>query len=117
MHLLKKIYYRSFQKVLYVGSFFLPWREPALIKGEGSLAQLPGKIKKQGIDKVLVVTDQGLMKMGLLAPFLKGLEAEGITYVLYDEVVPNPTIENVENCVKLYNQNRLEGIVAVGGGS
>jgi len=117
MDIFKRPYYRICQKVAYVAAFFLPWRQPYLLKGVGKFTELPDYIKNMGINNVLVVTDQGLMQAGLLEPMLAELVAKGIKYTLFDGVVPNPTIDNVETCVKLYHDNGCTGIIAVGGGS
>lgn len=96
---------------------FLPWREPILIKGEGSLTRLPEFIKNEGVERVLVVTDAGLMELGLLEPLFLELKKVGIAYTVYDEVVPNPTIDNIEQALSLYLANDCKGVIAFGGGS
>ena len=102
---------------MYVTEFFLPWREPKLIKGEGSFADLPKKIKEEGITKVLIVTDKGLMKLNMLDPLFEALKSENVSFKLYDDVIPNPTTENVEDALKLYKEGECQAIIAVGGGS
>ncbi len=111
------VYCRVYQKVLFVGSQLLDWRKPELLKGAGAVKQLPGTIKEKGLSKVLVVTDKGLMSLKLLDSLFEELEKTGINYVVFDGVQPNPTIDNIEDAVELYNQNGCEGIVAFGGGS
>lgn len=112
-----RFFYRFYQFVFkYVGRL-LPWREPELLEGENSLARLPEFIKSKGIRRVLVVTDEGLKKVGLLDKLLKGLDEAGLDYVVYDKTVPNPTIDNIEEGVKLYRENKCQGIIALGGGS
>lgn len=100
-----------------VSSVFLPWREPELLEGENSLLKLPKLIKEQGINRVLIVTDKGIVAIGLMNEFLQLLEDEGIEYVIYDQTVPNPTIDNIEEALEQYKANRCQGIVAFGGGS
>ena len=48
---------RAFQKAFFVGVHFMPWREPQLIHGAGSLKELPKHLKANDIEKVLLVTD------------------------------------------------------------
>ena len=57
------------------------------------------------------------MKLNLLAGLFESIEAEGYTYALYDEVVPNPTIENIEAALKIYTENGCDCVIAFGGGS
>ena len=114
---LKKCYYRINQKVLKFAMRFMDWKEPQLFVGKGSVLKLPEFIKNKGINRVLVVTDKGLMGLHLLDPLFKELEAQEIAYFVYDGVQPNPTIPNIEECKDLYINNKCEGIIAFGGGS
>ena len=117
MNALYKLYCRCFQKVMYVAMFFLPWRVPEQISGEGSLAKLPAFAKKKGWKSALLVTDQGLMSLGMAQPIIDGFKAEGLNITVYDKVIPNPTITNIEEGLKLYNDNKCDVIIALGGGS
>ena len=95
---LKKAYYRVNQKVLKFAMCFMNWKEPELLEGEGAVLKLPAFIKNKGINKVLVVTDKGLMNLHILDPLFEELKKVGIDYVLYDGVQPNPTIPSIEEC-------------------
>jgi alcohol dehydrogenase len=96
---------------------FLPWIEPEVIAGSDSIKKLPAVIKKKGYTRVLVVTDSVLMSLHLLDSLFAALEAAGVQYALYDQVQPNPTIENIEAALKVYKQNSCQAIIAFGGGS
>ena len=117
MWFLKKCWYRIYQKVLFLAMCFMNWKEPELIEGENAILKLPSFIKNKGINKVLVVTDKGLMGLHLLDPLFKELNKVGIEYVVFDGVQPNPTIPNIEDCKQVYIDNNCEGIIAFGGGS
>ncbi|MFC5602788.1 iron-containing alcohol dehydrogenase [Sporosarcina koreensis] len=112
-----KLYCRSFQQVMKATAFFLPWREPQLIDGINSLAELPVFIQHEGIETVLIVTDKGIAATGLMDSFLDGLRNKGIKFVIFDKTVPNPTIDNIEEALQLYKANSCQGLVAFGGGS
>lgn len=114
---LKKCGYRVYQKVFKLAMNFMDWSEPQLLEGAGSILKLPEFIKSKGIDKVLVVTDKGLMGLNLLDPMFEKLTEVGIDYVVYDGVQPNPTIPNIEDCKDMYVKNGCKGIIAFGGGS
>ena len=114
---LKKCYYRINQKVLKLGLCFMNWKEPELLEGEGAVLKLPKFIKDKGINKVLVVTDKGLMNLHILDPLFEELKAQGMEYVVYDGVQPNPTIPSIEECKDVYIKNNCQGIIAFGGGS
>lgn len=114
---IKKCYYRINQKVLKLALCFMNWKEPTLLEGEGAVLKLPRFIKTKGINKVLVVTDKGLMNLHILDPLFKELTNEEMEYVVFDEVQPNPTIGNIEACKDVYINNKCQGIIAFGGGS
>lgn len=111
------LYCRGFQTILRITSGLLPWRKPILMEGENSLKQLPGLIKIKGLHKLLVVTDQGIMSLGLMDDFLSRLESENIDYIIYDKTVPNPTIDNIEEALVLYHENKCDSILGFGGGT
>ncbi|MEG1529397.1 MAG: iron-containing alcohol dehydrogenase [Clostridia bacterium] len=117
MNIFYKAYCRVFQKVIYIAELFLPWRIPEQLSGEGSLSKLPAFMKQKGWKSVLVVTDEMLMKLGLVPPLIEGLKAEGIKVSVYDKVIPNPTVTNIEDGLKIYNEAKCDAIVAFGGGS
>ena len=114
---IKKCWYRVCQKVLKFGMRFMNWKEPVLLEGEGAVLKLPNFVKEKGINKVLVVTDKGLMGLHLLDPMFEELKKAGVEYIIYDGVQPNPTIPSIEECKDIYINNHCEGIIAFGGGS
>ncbi|CAM3765494.1 MULTISPECIES: iron-containing alcohol dehydrogenase [Pseudoalteromonas] len=66
---------------------------------------------------LLVVSDTTLVKLGVLDEILNLLDEQTITWHLYNDVAPNPTIDNVENGLATYNSKSCTGIIAIGGGS
>lgn len=117
LNVFQKIYYRAFQAVFRVIMPMLRLRKPELLKGEGSILKLPEFIKSKGVDSVLVVTDNGLYSLGLLNGMFEELDKAGVKYALFKDVVPNPTVDNVETAYKVYVDNGCKGIIAFGGGS
>lgn len=85
--------------------------------GYGSLDGMKPFLQREGIHKALIVTDASIHKLGLLDPVTKVLQDADITYVIYDEVMPNPTLENVNGGVACMKENGCDAIIAVGGGS
>ena len=97
--------------------YFLDWSEPQLLTGPGSIRKLPAVIKEKGIGKVMIVTDKGLMSLNLLDGLFEELTNAGISYVVYDGVQPNPSIENIEEAREMFVTNGCEAMIAFGGGS
>ncbi|MCA1055450.1 iron-containing alcohol dehydrogenase [Rossellomorea aquimaris] len=112
-----KLYCRSYQTAYRAALYFLPWRKPRLIEGENSLSELPAVLKGEGILRVLIVTDEGISALGLMDGLLQGLTDATIDYTIYDQTVPNPTIGNIEDALKLYHESGCDAIIAFGGGS
>ncbi|MDR3527077.1 MAG: iron-containing alcohol dehydrogenase [Rhizomicrobium sp.] len=87
------------------------------ISGAGCLSEIPAELTTHGLSRPLVVTDAMLVKAGVVAPLLSGLKAADVAPVVFDGVVPNPTVTVVEAAFALFQENRCDSIVAVGGGS
>ena len=117
MWALKKAYYRTYQFVMGLGIKFIPWIEPVIIDGKDSIKKLSAIVKRKGFKSILVVTDPGLMGLHLLDPLFEALNSVGVKYSLYDQVQPNPTIDNIEAALKIYKANNCQAIIAFGGGS
>lgn len=117
MNFFKKVYCRSFQKIMWVACHFLDFSEPKLIKGENCLNELPKTIKENGISSVLVVTDEVLYNLGLLNGLFDALNNNGVKYTCYNKTVPNPTIDNIEEALIQYHENKHQAVIAFGGGS
>ncbi len=100
-----------------IGNCFMPYRMPEYIEGADSVLCLPQWVKEKGINNVLIVTDNGIMKIGLLEPFLSEMEKNGVKYTLFSDIEPNPTSDNVEEGYKIFKSSECKGIVAFGGGA
>lgn len=112
-----RLYCRGFQQVMRVAMPFLPWRVPELLIGEDSMLKLPRAIQERGLHHVLIVTDRGIVASGLMDRLLDGLQEGEVGFSIYDGTVPNPTTDNIEEALRIYQSERCDGIVAVGGGS
>lgn len=112
-----KVFCRIYQGATACMMPLLPWRMPETIEGAGAIKRLPEQVRKKGFQKVLVVTDRGLMGLHLLDGLFESLEKQKVAYVVYDGVEPNPTEINVEQGLSLYKKNQCQAIIAFGGGS
>ena len=117
MNIFEKAWCRTYQTVFKLMLPILPYRKPELIEGVGSVKKLPAVIKELGYDSVLIVTDSVLMSLGLADGLIEGLKEDDIKIALYDKTVPNPTIDNIEDALKLYKEHNCQAIIAFGGGS
>ena len=95
----------------------MTWPKPTLFTGVGSSLELCSAIGQMGTRKVLIVTDAGLVKIGLLNDIEKKLTESGVESVVYDGIEPDPTYDQIEAGLEVLQQNDCEAILAVGGGS
>ena len=114
MFFLKAAFCRVFQTGFKLALPVLPYREPTVIS---SCAELKKVFEAEKLRSVLVVTDKGIVNNGLISPLETVLNESGVNFALYDNTQPNPTVQNVEEALALYNKNRCDGLIAVGGGS
>ncbi len=114
---MRKIFTRSIQKGLKRAANFIEWPEPELYVGANQFNLLPDKLLEKGMQTILIVTDHGIRKAGILAQFEKNLKNRDITYRIYDAVEANPTVEMAEKIAIHFNWIHADAIVAVGGGS
>ena len=110
-------YCRIYQGVYRGLARFLDWSQPRVFSGAGSIKQLPAFVRDKGLRRALIVTDKGLVQMGLVNSLLEGLEQAGVEYFVYDETQPNPTIGNAEAACGLFVENNCDFVIAFGGGS
>lgn len=114
MNRIRKLYCRTFQTGLKIALPFLPYRKPKI---SGSVRTIPGILKKHNCCRVLIVTDEGILKLGLTRRLEHCLTAEDIPFVIYDKTVPNPTTANIAEALELYQENHCDAIIGFGGGS
>lgn len=85
--------------------------------GCGSVAKLPELIKKHDLHKIMVVYDKGVKAAGIAERVLEQVRKTGVEYIIFDDVIPNPTNQVVEMAYGIARKNETDGFVAVGGGS
>lgn len=116
MDAVKKAYYRSYQRIMNVGSRLLDWRKPIVMSGAGSLSQIPGILISCKIKNVMVVTGSHVVKS--LGPKLFSiLDNARIPYEVFSDVEANPSVDTVERIVANYRAHACDGFIALGGGS
>ena len=75
-------------------------------------------LKSKGIDKVIVMSGRNAYKAtGAWDYVQKALENNGIGYINYDKVTPNPTNTAITEAIKEARDFGAKGVIAIGGGS
>jgi alcohol dehydrogenase class IV len=98
------------------------FRIPSLIHyGAGALDELGATAQQLGLKHALLVTDPGMVQLGVAEQARQRLEAAGTRVTLFDGVEPDPTLKNVAAGLALLRHAGTrpapDGLVAVGGGS
>ena len=114
MNSFKKAFCRVYQFCFLLALPVLPYREPKILK---NVNEIPAEIKKLNLKKALIITDEFLKKSGATEKMELSLHGNNLEYIVYDGTRPNPTVENVEEALKIYNSQKCECLIAFGGGS
>ncbi|MFT4825230.1 MAG: alcohol dehydrogenase class IV [Halioglobus sp.] len=90
---------------------------PRIVSGDGSSLQLAQQCALLNIRRPLLVTDPGLIAIGLVQPIQKALFDAGLNPVLFDQVTEDPPEAVVLAATELGKAEKIDGVIAVGGGS
>jgi alcohol dehydrogenase len=97
-----------------VYGFFIP---TVTLMGVGSSNQLGEQVKVLGGTRALIVTDKGLASLGVADQIKVSVEEAGVKAFVFDGAEPNPTDVNVHDGLKVFNDNKCDMIISLGGGS
>ncbi len=88
-----------------------------IVNGGGRALQLAEECRRLGVARPLLVTDPGLVAIGLVAPVAAALEEDGLAPVLFDQVREDPPEATVLAAAECGRSAGVDGVIAVGGGS
>jgi len=97
-----------------VFEYFMPVTN---LMGAGAVKQIGPKASGLGLKKALIVSDKGMHERGALDDIQKILKDSGVESVIFAGSQPNPTDKNVHDGFKIYQDEKCDSIVSVGGGS
>lgn len=87
------------------------------IMGSGASLRTGIKVRDLGCRKVLVIYDKGLKDVGIADTIVENIQNAGLATVIFDKVLPDPPDTVIEEAAEIAKIERVDGIVAVGGGS
>lgn len=90
---------------------------PRILMGPGALSRAGEEISRLGARRVLVVTDKGILRAGILEKLERILLSSRIKPIVFDGVEPDPRYELVEKCLDASAGHRVQCVVGLGGGS
>ena len=85
--------------------------------GFGVTAELGFEMKRLGVKRAMVLTDQSLLETTAVKTSLESLRDDGIDYVVYADVSVEPTDASFADAIRFAEQGEFDGFIAVGGGS
>lgn len=113
--MLKELLSRTYQLSLKMVTNFLDWNPPTVINCVGGIEKLAPKLAEENINRVLIVTDQIVMKTGLLDSLLKRLDDENIIYFIYRNHDDSAAF-NGERAASMFVEKDCQAIIGFGGG-
>lgn len=88
-----------------------------IVFGKNASKKIGEELVNLGSKHVLIITDKGIVKAGLLEGIVESIQQQGISYRVFDEVPPNPPREIVNKGIDVFKSENCDSLVAVGGGS
>ncbi len=85
--------------------------------GAGAIANIAAEAKSRAFKKAFVCSDPDLIKFGVTKKVTDVLDSAGLSYQIYSDIKPNPTIENVQHGVEEFKASGADYLIAIGGGS
>jgi len=98
-------------------SYSFTWGVGTIEFGAGKVAQLGSIAKGMKARNLLIVTDQGIVKSGIIAKIEEPLKTAKVNYTVFAEVEPNPLDKIVEKGAALAKEIKASAVVGLGGGS
>ncbi len=90
---------------------------PRLVKGTGSFNRIADEVKRLGGSKVMIITDPGLVKAGIVGRLEELLNSAGTSFARFDSVEPDPRYEIASQAADDTKESGADLIIGIGGGS
>jgi len=98
-----------------VYGFYIP---TVTLMGIGAHKEIGNQVKVLGGKHPFLCTDKGITDAGITEKIVDLIKREaGVETVVFDKTVPNPTDTNVHDGLKIFQENKCDLIVSLGGGS
>lgn len=88
-----------------------------IVNGFDSALELAQELGMLGVERPMLVTDPGLVAIGLVQPVIAALNKQGVEVIVFDQVREDPPEETVLAATELARTANVDGLLAVGGGS
>lgn len=89
-----------------------------ILSGKYALENIPFELKNLGAKNPIILTNDMLVKFGLVQIVLNSFKESGISIgTIYENIPPDSSIKVINEIAKLYKKNNCDSIIAIGGGS
>lgn len=89
-----------------------------IVFGNGSINDLDKILRRFNAKNVFLITDQGIVKAGILEKVTNLLKSKGFEVVIYDQAIPEPPVNSVIEAYEFAKkQIKTDVIIGIGGGS
>lgn len=95
-------------------NYYLP---PRIEFGVGAIVNLPEHVKALNGKKPFIVSDAGVQEIGILSQVITPIKKANIPFAIYVDVEPNPTDMSTVQGAEIYQKEKCDVVIAVGGGS
>ena len=90
---------------------------PVSYHGAGAVKEIGGELSRRGFKRAFIASGRHVVKSGEIKKITDVLDEIGVAYTFFTDIKPNPSIENVQNGVKAFQEFNADCIITVGGGS
>ncbi len=88
---------------------------PVSYHGAGAVKEIGGELSRRGFKRAFIASGRHVVKSGEIKKITDVLDEIGVAYTFFTDIKPNPSIENVQNGVKAFQEFNADCIIAVGG--
>lgn len=117
MNPFSKAYYNLLNWPIRVVYYHLKRKSQLLVEGEGSIAKAPDILKEKGFSHPLVIAGNSARTTKNIDPLIERLALSGLEFTIHLGVKENPSVEEANNLARKARENKVDSIIAVGGGS
>jgi alcohol dehydrogenase len=89
----------------------------SIVSEIGAIKRIVEICSTLGMSKPLVITDQGIVNIGLIKPLNVAFNQAGKEYFCYDQVIADPPEHVVLSAVSYAKAQKVDGVIGFGGGS
>ncbi|WP_342805588.1 iron-containing alcohol dehydrogenase [Alteromonas sp. M12] len=89
----------------------------SIVNAPNAASEIAEYCYKLNIKNVLLVTDPGIVSLGLHQKITTSLQDNAINFAVFSEVEVDPPTEVIENAISFARKNNIDGVIGLGGGS